>query len=177
MPSEREEVPLIVEINSESSNSYLYVLPPTLNPNAKISLKLTTPSGEVINKELVYTTTDYETNFESEEVGTYKLEISYSLNNVSYVKEYLYDVSYTEEYNSFAYYESSNLNHMVNNGNKVYENASEVDMSIDETKATTFTYDFTVLFMSIAICLFVVDIFIRKVKWADIKQIFARGKH
>lgn len=177
LPSEREEVPLIVEINSESSNSYLYVLPPTLNPNAKISLKLTTPSGEVINKELVYTTTDYETNFESKEVGTYKLEISYSLNNVSYVKEYLYDVSYTEEYNSFAYYELSNLNHMVNNGNKVYENASEVDMSIDETKATTFTYDFTVLFMSIAICLFVVDIFIRKVKWADIKQIFARGKH
>lgn len=176
LPNQREEVPLIVNVETEGSTSYVYVNTPTLNPNAKLELTLTTPDGEQIKRELVYTTEDYQTSFTSNLVGSYRLEIVYELNNVSYTKEYVYDVSYQEEYNSFAYYEISNLNHMVNNGNPVYENASSVDLSIDETKSTTYTYDFTVLFMTIAICLFVVDIFIRKVKWADIKQLFNRHK-
>ena len=176
LPGQREGTPMIIEIDSEGSTSYVYASTPTLNPNAKLVLTLTMPDGSTLTRDLVYTTTDYQTNFEAEIPGTYKLSISYELNNISYTREYIYDVSYTEEYNSFAYYEISNLNHMVNNGNPVYETASSVDLSIDETKSTTYSYDFTVLFMTIAICLFVVDIFIRKVKWADIKNLFSH-KH
>lgn len=174
LPSEREDVPLIINIDQRGETSYLSVNTPSLNPNAKLELTITYPDGSVLKRELVYTTEDYQTNFEANLVGNFKLNISYNLNNVSYTKEYNYDISYSEEYNSFTYYEISNLNHMVNNGNPVYEDADSVDLSIDETKSTTFTYDFTVLFMTIAICLFVIDIFIRKVKWADIKQLFSR---
>ena len=181
LPTKREDVPLLVETEAIGTNTYLYVDTPTLNPNAKLTLEITDPSGDVNERDLVYTTEDYETNFETKEVGTYRLKITYTLeasnaSPITYSKEYIYNVSYTEEYNSFNYYEISNLNHMVNTGNPVYEDADSINLSIDETKVTTYTYDFTVLFMTIAICLFVVDIFIRKVKWADIKQIFSH-KH
>ena len=172
LPVRREEVPLIVQIEAEGSQSYVYINTPTLNPNAEITLTITNPDGSTLERELVYTTEDYQTNFITDMVGTYNIQISYKLNNVEFSKRYLYDVSYSEEYNSFAYYEISNLNHMVNNGNNVYEDGSSLNMEIDQTKVTTYTYDFTVLFMTISICLFVLDIFIRKVKWADIKNIF-----
>ena len=172
LPTKRVEAPLIVDISLNGVNSYVTITPPTLNPNAKLSLSITYPNGKTVEKDLVYTTTSYEMTFESQLTGNYNIVINYELNSVSYSIDYYYNVSYAEEYDSFTYYEIYNLNHMVNTGNPVYEDASNIDLSIDETRSTTYSFDFTALFMTIAICMFVVDIFIRKVKWADIKQIF-----
>lgn len=174
LPTQRVEAPLIIDISLDGINSYVSINPPTLNPNASLSLSITYPNGKTVEKEMVYTTTNYEISFESQMTGKYYIKINYELNNINYAIDYYYNVSYAEEYNSFNYYEIYNLNHMVNTGNPVYEDASNIDLSVDETRSTTYSFDFTILFMTIAISLFIVDIFIRKVKWADIRQIFKK---
>ncbi|MDE5867837.1 MAG: hypothetical protein K2H02_02730, partial [Anaeroplasmataceae bacterium] len=68
-------------------------------------------------------------------------------------------------------YNESSLYYMVTSDGKIGKDGS-LKLENNNSYIETYIYDFTILLMSICVALFVVDIFIRKVKWQDIKSLF-----
>lgn len=174
IPDERVSAPFLIDIVDNGTISTVTVQTSTLNQNASLVLTITAPNGSIVQRTMIFTSENYITTFNSDDVGTYNMSFSYSLGNTSYSTEYNYDRSYSPEYNSFIHYEASNLNHMVNYSGKVFTSGAEVQLENDMSNVTTFTYDFTVLFMIMSVCMFVLDIIIRKVKWVDIVNLFKK---
>lgn len=174
IPDERISAPFLIDIVDNGTISTVTVATPTLNQSASLVLTIQTPNGSVIQRTMIFTSENYITTFDSELVGTYSMSFSYTLGATSYSTDYNYDRSYSPEYNSFVHYEASNLNHMVNNNGKVFTSGAEVELVNDMSNITTYTYDFTVLFMILSVCMFVVDIMVRKIKWVDIVNLFKK---
>lgn len=174
IPDERISAPFLIEVVDNGTISTVTVATPTLNQNANLILSITAPDGTVVQRTMIFTSENYITTFDSEMVGTYSMSFRYTLGSTSYSTEYKYDRSYSPEYNSFIHYEESNLNHMVNNNGKVFTSGADVKLENDMSNITTFSYDFTVLFMTLAVCMFILDIIIRKVKWVDIVNLFKK---
>ena len=86
-----------------------------------------------------------------------------------------FNFSYYSEYDSFTSYDSAYLYNLITSDGQVSEDGKLI-VSNDNLPITTYTYEFTPLFMIISCALFVCDIAIRKLRWQDIKDIFTRKK-
>lgn len=175
IPNERVDTPFIYTLDGEGTNKNLFVEVPQINTSAVVEAKITTPSGEVITSPLIWNNEYYVLNVNTETIGKYQVELSYTLRNETTISNYSFNISYLPEYNSFESFDSATLNYMVSENGQVSEDGN-LTLVNDNSNVTTYTYDFTVVFMIICIVLFVADIIIRRIKLADIKSLFKRMK-
>ena len=77
------------------------------------------------------------------------------------------------EYDSFVVFSAANLTSVIRDRGVVYEdNSLVVENNMDEV--STYQVDFTIALLAIAVSLYVIDIIIRKLTWADIRSLFKR---
>ena len=173
-PVERIDSPFVFDFEFVGSSADVFVEAPSINANSVINLTITYPDKTSINKTMIFDTINYVSSFEANQIGKYVIELSYSMGNVSYYDKYMLDVSYFAEYDRFEVMNSSKLYTMVTNNGNVSEDG-KLELKNDDSYSLTYFYDFTTVFMVISVCLFVVDIIIRKLKWKDIVTFFKRG--
>ena len=77
------------------------------------------------------------------------------------------------EYDSFTVYSAASLTSVIRDRGVVYEDDSlVVKNNLDEI--STYEMDYTIALLAIAVALYVLDIIIRKLTWADIRTLFKR---
>ena len=84
------------------------------------------------------------------------------------------NASYSAEYDSFAVYSSTLLYKALRNRGTVTGEDTVPDYDFSEKELTLYVISFSAPFIIAALCLFVIDVIIRKLKWSDIKGLFSR---
>ena len=103
------------------------------------------------------------------------MKVSYKLNTKSYDSETVYTVPYSPEYDSFASSSPAPLYAFIRNNGNVFEDGN-ITLEVDESKIATYILRFEVPFLAAAAALYIVDTVIRKLKWADIRSLFAKKR-
>ena len=165
--------PYTFEIETNGSISNVSVNSPILNSNAEVELNITLPDGTLLTKYLSFDSEKYITSFDCDLVGTYLLNLKYRIGATEYESSSQIVISYLPEYDSFEYYDASNLYTLVTKGGMVSEDGN-LKLVNDDSFILTYKYEFAPLLMILSCVLFVVDIAIRKLRWQDIKDIFKK---
>lgn len=171
IPEERIDSPFVFETYFDGTKTDVTVKAPTLNKDSKVNVLITYPNGNVVEKELVFDSQNYVTQIDTEEVGEYLIELSYSLGLLEYSASYSFSISYLPEYNSFTVYNASNLYYMVSSNGQISEDGN-LKLENNNSIVQKYIFDFTAPFMIAAISLYILDIMIRKLRLQDIKSLF-----
>ncbi len=172
-PSQRIDSPFIIDVTIKDIEAELSVYVPNVNSRAIVSMNVTSPDGVNTVKSLAFDSVYYVTSFELNQIGNYQIDFTYQVGNVKYENDRNFQFSYLPEYDSFQTFTESNLNHMITSNGEVSTDGN-LSMKNDESMIQTYIYDFTVLWMILAIVLFVADIIIRKVRLQDVKALFIK---
>ncbi len=173
MPNQRIDSPFIIDVNINEIEAELSVYVPNVNSRATVSMNITHPDGSSTAKTLAFNSVNYVTSFELNQIGNYQIDFTYQIGNVKYQNDRTFQFSYFLEYDSFQVFTESNLNHMITSNGQVSTDGN-LSLENDDSLIQTYVYDFTVLWMVLAIVLFVADIIIRKVRLQDIKALFIK---
>ena len=173
IPAERVDYPYSISVEYDGIHSVVEIVPATIKPFATMQLQLTMPSGEVVEKTLNFDQTRYFYSFETPDVGKYEIQISYAFGDLSYVSNSVFYLARSPEYDAFAMCSAASLNAAIRDRGRVYEDDSLV-IEHNKEEISTYTMDFTVPLLIAAVVMYVVDIIIRKLKWADIVSLFKK---
>ena len=160
-----------ITLERSGDSTRIIAVPQYVKSDAKVIINVVYPSGEQKDYTMSVSANNYFYDLETLEIGSYKLTIK---TDTAEVVERL-NFSYFSEYDAFTSYDSSYLYNLITSDGTVSEDGHLV-ISNDNLPITTYTYDFTPLFMIISCILFVCDIAIRKLRWQDIKDIFAKKR-
>ena len=174
-PKERIDYPYDVAIDYQGDNSTVEILPSHLNPRAVAGVRITTPSGKVTEKNLTFDLNRYFTSFKTTEIGKYQIEITYSYGTHTFTSKTYFDVSYYPEYNAFEVFDIANVHDFMRNRGDVYTDGN-VDLTLDMNTVATYEYSLRIPLLIAAVALFVIDVFVRKTRWKDIKNFFLKKK-
>ena len=163
-PRERMDYPYVINFEYGGNYSSIEMLPSYLNPRAKAHIKVTSPSGEIYEEDLVFNLNRYFSTFKTPEIGRYHVEITYSYGTHSFVSNTYFDVSYYPEYNSFVAYDLGTIHSFMRGVGGIYTDG-KVNLENDRSEVATYELNFRLPLLVLAVALFVFDIFIRKFKW------------
>lgn len=172
-PPERIHYPYNLNFTYEGNYSTLEIVPSYLNPLAKATVVVTDPSGAEYKETLAFDLNRYLTTFETPKTGRYHIKITYAYGTHSFVSEVYYNVAYQPEYDAFAVYDVSNLHDFMRGSGEISTDG-KLDLTNDRNDVSTYELNFRMPLLIAAVALLVVDIFIRKTRWADIKRWFQK---
>ena len=178
-PDEKVDFPYSITVEYDGIHSTIEMIPTVLNPYAYVEIAITTPDGSVINAtsndRFAFDSSKYSFAFDTPELGKYEIRITYSYNNKSFVSNTVFNLSYSPEYDAFEIFSPSPLHAAVRSRGTVnYGTVPKLDN--DEKEIETYVVTYVIPLLIIAICLYIIDIMVRKLKWNDIKGLFRRKK-
>ena len=92
---------------------------------------------------------------------------------VTYRSTNYFTRSYAKEYDRFAIFSPSSLHSTVRHrGNVIVQGTP--DLTPAEESVMLYVVDWVMPLAAAAVVLFVIDIIVRKIKWADIKSLFSK---
>ena len=124
---------------------------------------------------MAFNGTQYSYGFLPEDIGTYSVRVTYTVEGKQYTSSGYIDIPYLAEYDSFEYFSPSTLNLLLAGRGTVSEDGS-IQLINPEDELDTYSLYLTLPLLIAAVSLFVVDIMIRKLKWNDIKSLFVKIK-
>ncbi len=179
IPTAKIDRPYSIYVNYDGIYSNLEVIPGVPEPFAGMEVTLTYPDGSTVTEILGFDASRYFYRFETPQLGFYGMQIVYTTKTGVFEENTNFYISYSPEYDSFANFDASMLHAAVRHRGTVSEGRIP-DLSNDDARVATYRLTFTAPFMIAAVVLFVLDIIVRKIKWADIKGLFKpllRKKH
>lgn len=171
VPSERHTVPFTVYTEADGGERHVTLIPDTLNINGLASVKITYPDGRLETKDMIFNSKNYSFSFGINGSGKYVLELTYSVGGQTHSETRYISVPYSAEYDRFTTFTVSDLHKIVRSKGTVHKDAS-FKLENKEGDIATYTLYFTAPLMIIAVCLFVLDIMFRKLRWKDIANLF-----
>ncbi len=172
-PEEKIDRPYDLFVNHDGANLVVECKPAVFVPGGTITASVVTPSGETVEKNLLFDATAYKGVIECTEPGNYDITLTYAYGGVEKVTTTRYHHAYSPEYDSFTEFDVSGLYAAVRNMGQVTENGT-VDLTTDERQIESYTLNLVMPLMIISVVLFVVDVAIRKLKWEDILTLFSK---
>ncbi|MCQ2798611.1 MAG: VWA domain-containing protein [Bacilli bacterium] len=173
IPQLKQSTPYIFGYETEGTKTTVSVHAPSVQVGSTITLEVTTPKGNQVTRTLIFDLENYITSLDTSEVGKYQIHLKYNKGNLEYSADSEFFIYYPPEYNRFEVYEASTLYYMVSSGGTVSEDG-KLEIDNGDLDVATYIYDFTPSFLTAAVVLFVIDVFARKIKWADIKALFKK---
>ena len=163
LPEEKIDHPYKIEVSHNGSKTTVSLTPAYLRADGRATIALTTPSGEVIENELIFDMQKYYYTFKTEEIGRYDISVNYSYDESpeGTSEDSFFNISYAPEYDMYASYSASSLHAFVNGEVKEGE---AIRIENDKNKLATYEYSFVIAFLIIAMVLFIADIAIRVLK-------------
>ena len=173
LPDEKVDYPFTFETVYDGENITVKMNPAELKADASATLDVITPNGEIFSVPMEFNARDYTAVFEASENGKYSFSITYTYLGNDYVGNGVYNVAYAPEYNSFAVFTASDIYDFMGGAGEISENG-KVNLENDSEDIAFYRYNFAAPLFAAAVALFVIDIIIRKLKWADVKSLFGR---
>ncbi len=174
-PERRVDIPYSLDVSYDGISARVEIIPATLNPNATVSITVTRPDGNTETKRLTFDSSKYFTDFTTNAVGKYTVDISYDTGKEVYTTRGVVNVPYSPEYDKFALFDASSLFSAIRDRGTVVEEGVPT-LENDKSRLATYTVSFALPFMIVAIVLYVIDIIVRKLKWRDIVTLFNKIK-
>ncbi|MBE6585093.1 MAG: VWA domain-containing protein [Ruminococcaceae bacterium] len=174
VPKERIDYPFTLNVTFDGTYSQVEIIPVTLNPYAQTTVKLWMPGAEEpITEILTFDSTRYFYDFATPDLGKYIIEILYEYDDKAFSATSIYNISYSPEYDRFVIFDAASLHECIRNRGTVTE--GEVPLiENNKDEIATYVVSFAVPLFIAAVALFVVDVFIRKIKWKDIRSLFGK---
>ncbi len=161
-PKERNDVPFTInDITPTDREAYIEITPTILDPDATTTLKITSPNGRTITRDLAFDSTKYSYTLELTGTGTYTIEITYKYEDKTYVKVETFDIPYLSEYNAFVSCDTSVVYKFMRGEGGIYEGKIP-DLKNDKSEISTYQESYKIPLLIAAICVFVADILVRK---------------
>jgi hypothetical protein len=160
-------------VEQGESSAYLEIIPAVIHPDAKVEVTLTRPDGTTAEANMIFANSYYYYRTTAPQLGEYIVRIDYSYGKHSFSSESRLNYSYFAEYDEFAVCDVAVLHSAIRNRGTITTDGT-VDLENDEKHITTYKASYVVPLLIIAVALFVVDIIIRKIKWADIRTLFKK---
>lgn len=167
-PTEHINYPYALTLEYGGGVSSVEIAPSYLNPQAKATIKITSPNGMVSEEQLTFDLNRYFTTFETPITGKYHIEIVYSYGNHSFASSTYFTVPYPPEYNAFAVYDVASIYEFMRNAGTISTDG-KLNLENDKNDVATYELSFRIPLLILAVVLFIVDIFIRKTRWKDIQ--------
>ena len=174
LPKERITTPFAVEVNREGNSTVITVKTSSfLQSGATFEVTLTDPKGFVNTKQLTYASGEYFATYSTDDPGLYSVHLNYTYNDVHYETDSYFSVSYYAEYDSFTSYSKSSLYKLLSDNGRILE-LDEVDsLENNDSKITTFIFDFTIPLIITAAVLFIIGVIVRQLRWKDVTSFFS----
>ena len=172
-PRERVDYPFALNIDFDGTYSKIEIIPVTLNPYATTTVTVRMPDGTQRSEVLTFDSSRYYYDFTTPDLGKYEIEIVYQYGENTFTSQTVYNISYSPEYDRFVIFDAGSLHECIRNRGTVTEGEVPV-IENDETEVATYTVSYAVPLLIAAVVIFVIDIFIRKIKWKDILSLFGK---
>lgn len=175
-PYEKTDYPFKLTVEADGGRTRVEVKPHAVSTQASAHATLIGEDGSVISEaEMIFDSSEYYYEFETEQTGRYQVNVVYTRGATSYEASTVFNYCYLPEYDEFSSYDAATLNKIIRHRGTVSENG-KVDLSNDESEIEMYTQYFTMYLMSAVVVMFVIDIIVRKLRWADIKGLFKKTK-
>ena len=170
-PQKRVDHPFTLNVEFNEFNASVELIPSVLNPLATTTLRITTPNGRTVTRNLSFDANMFTYAMTTNMVGTYWIEATYRYDDRTYVTQTSFDIPYLPEYNAFATFDRFTLYEFMRDNGTVSVDKIP-DMSNNPDEITTYKVSYVIPLLIIAVVLFVADVFVRKlnVKKKAIKQ-------
>lgn len=155
------------------------VTPAKVDSTAILTISVDIPnSDEDISEQMTFANSGYTYRFATENVGKYTIDIFYKTTTTQgYTANFIYNVPFLPEYDSFAVYDISVLYKMIGSDGVVFNGNEDVlKIENDESLISSYILDLTLTLLIIGVVLFVIDVIVRKLKWEDILSLFGKRK-
>lgn len=162
-PHERLDCPFTVNLEKSTYEAYIEVVPSILNPAATTTIKITYPNGRNIKRTLTFDSTKYFYTLATEEVGTYRIDVTYSYDDHEYTTDLTFDIPYMPEYDAFASFDKFHVYEFMRSYGTISVDAIP-NLEHNEHEITTYKQSFSIPLFIAAVALFVADIFVRKLR-------------
>jgi Mg-chelatase subunit ChlD len=172
-PGEYINYPFNITVDFRGDASGIEIIPSSVNPKAKASIRLTTPDGDVTEGEMKFDLNRYYADFATPSSGRYHVEITYTYGNHSFTSDTYFTLPYSEEYDAFIAYDIVNIYDFMRGVGQISRDGN-INLENNKNEVATYERDFRIPLLILAAALFVVDVVVRKFKWKDIQSLFAR---
>lgn len=178
IPSEKVDYPFAAELIEDNGYIKLNVVPAQFDTSVEITVSYTVPEeDEPHSDRMNFSGSAYEYSFETAAVGKYDITVEYkTLSGTVYTATFSHSVSFLSEYDSFAIYDVSVLYRMVGSEGTVMKEGDEIKIVNADGMAEMYMVKLFVPLLVTAVVLFLIDIVIRKLKWADIRSLIGKIK-
>lgn len=174
-PTEHINYPFTITVDYKGDASNIEIIPSSVNPKAKASIKITCPDGSVTEQSMIFDLNRYFAAFDTVDVGKYHIEITYTYGNHSFTSDTYFTIAYSEEYDSFTAYDIVNIYDFMRGVGQISEDG-RINLENDKSEIDTYEVSFSIPLLILAVVLFVVDVVVRKFKLKDIKGLFTKTK-
>ncbi len=171
VPSERVDYPYVLDVTFDGTNSQIEIVPVNLNPNAVVNVTVTLPGEEQITEQLIFDSVRYFYSFKTPAIGTYIVDIDYTVEGKTFHAQTTFSISYSPEYNMFEVFDASPLHAAIRNRGTVTEGKIP-NLENNSEEVATYVIRFIAPLMILCVVLYVLDIIIRKLRISDIKSFF-----
>ena len=163
-PEENVDYPFTVTVEHSRLETYLEVKPSVIYANAKTTVKITSPNGRTVTRDMTFDSQKYFHTLQSAEVGAYRLLIEYELSDgTTYTATVNFDVSYLSEYDAFAVFDKANVYEFMRNLGTITEGEIP-SLENDESEISTYKVSYGIPLLIAAMVLFILDILLRTLK-------------
>ena len=175
IPDQRTNYPFTLNVEYDGVKSLVEIVPATINAFATLDVKITMPDGSVVEQTLNFDRTRYYYEFETPNIGKYQIQITYIHGDETYESNTVFHLARSPEYDSFAMCSAANLTAAIRGRGVVYEDDS-LKVENNEDEISTYVMDFTIGLLVAAVSLYLLDIMVRKLTWADIRGLFKKTR-
>lgn len=162
-PDERIDRPFALNTEIGEYDAYIELVPSILNPAAIASIRITNPLGRAVTRSLAFDSSKYFYTLEIDNVGSWRIELTYSYDERTYTETFTFNVPYLPEYNAFATFDKFTVYEFMRGNGSVTEDGIP-SLENDKSEITTYKQSFIIPLLIAAVVLFVVDILLRKLK-------------
>ena len=171
-PKERIDYPFTVTVDKNEYNAYVEIVPSILNPDAKVTINVTLPNGKTTKKSLAFDAKKYTYSFTTGKTGIYKISITYEYDDFKFEANESFEIPYLTEYDAFATFDKFEVYEFMRGKGEVLVDQIP-NMENDKNEVTKYRVSFVIPLLTSAVILFVIDVFIRKLR---IKKKVTGGK-
>ena len=172
-PPEYVNYPFNISVDFSGDSANIEIIPSSVNPKAKATLRLTMPDGSIVESEMTFMLNRYSLDVETPLFGKYSIDVTYTYGNHSFTSSTYFTTPYSKEYDAFATYDIVNIYDFMRGVGQISEDGS-LDLTNDKSTVDTFELSFRIPLLILAAVLFVCDVVVRKFKWKDIKGLFTK---
>ena len=172
-PVEYINYPFNITVDPRGDSCAINIIPSSVNPKAKASIKLTAPDGSITEGEMRFDLNRYCADFDTPGAGKYHVEITYTYGNHSFTSDTYFTLPYSEEYDSFIAYDIVNVYNFMRGVGQVSRDGN-INLENDRNEIATYERDFKIPLLIASAVLFVADVIVRKFKWKDIQGLFTK---